>query len=533
MSKLKTRILSVSLAGLMAVSALSGCSQSSGGGTSGSTGGAKTSGSSSQPFEFSYMSCIGAPFSEHTDNKVITELQKKANVKIKFTWVPTSGYDNKVSAMLASGNIPDVINGTSSTQALLLNQGAVVPLDDLLKSNGQNVLKRFTSDEYLSLRNPNDDKIYSIPTIVDFPYCYSWCYREDMAKNVGITKEPVTWDDWKNMWRAVKTKDANKDGNKAQKVPYCGDIYSLMPLFDMNVADNIGFMVEDGKYIMCCDSKNFTTFLNEMRSLYKEGLLDPEFTTRGTFADTADNIDDAINSGLAFSYMTYAANAKDSTITLQKTNKNAVIRTVNPPKSPIDGSQRIPARNKLYYGACMTVNAQKAGKLQKIMDYFNYAFSDEGAKLTSYGIDGEMNTTKDGKTVIKSPYVDAFNNARSNGINFTPFTHYFEGDAFMQLTLGGEDPGKLDPPTQQFYNGLINNKPYLFPPTPCFQTKAYQDNQGVVIPKVTTLIAECVIGKISVDSFFSQYKALKSQGLQEMIDQGNTAYQKITSTSNK
>ena len=41
------------------------------------------------------------------------------------------------------------------------------------------------------------------------------------------------------------------------------------------------------------------------------------------------------------------------------------------------------------------------------------------------------------------------------------------------------------------------------------------------------MIAECVIGKISVDDFYTQYKALKSQGLQEIIDQGNEAYQKM------
>ena len=511
------RILSATLAGLIAVSALSGCS---GGGSSSSSKSASSASSSEKPLEFSYMSCINAAFAEHTNNKVLSEMQKKANVKIDFTWVPESNYDSKVSAMLASGNIPDIINGGTSTRALLLSQGAIVSIDDLLKSNGQNILKRFTDDEYLYLRNADDGKIYSIPTIVDFPYCYTWAYRSDIAKQDGITKDPVTWDDWKTMWKTVKKKNP-------KMVPYCGDIYSLMPVFDMNVADKIGFMVEDGKYIMCCDSKNFTPFMNEMRSMYKSGLLDPEFTTRGTFSDTANNLDNAENSGLAFSWMSWAAGTQDATNMLQKADKNALYKSIAPPKSPIDGSQRIPARNKLYYGACFTVNAQKENKLESIMNYFNYVYSDKGAHLSSYGIDGEMNTTEDGKAKIKSPYVDNFINARANGINFTPFTHYFSGDAFMQITLGGKSKDQLSEPTQQFYNGLVGNKDYLFAPTPCLQTKAYQDQQGVIMPKLTTLIAECVIGKISVDDFYTQYKALKSQGLQEIIDQGNEAYQKI------
>lgn len=497
-------------------------------GCSSKSGGSSATTSSGKPLEFSYMSTTSEPFASHTTNAVLTEMQKEANVKINYIWVPSSSYNDKISTTLASGTIPEIINAGGASQSLLLNQSAIEPLDDLLKTNGKNILARYTSDEYPFLRSPSDGKMYSIPTIVDFPYCYTWTYRSDMAKNVGITSDPVTWDDWVNMWKAVRDKDANKDGGKAQKVPYMGDIYSLMPVFDMNVSNDLGFMVDDkGNYTLAEESPNFTKYLTAMQDLYKQGLLDPEFATRGTYSDTGNNLDNGINSGLGFSWMSWAADDRDATLVLRKTNASAICKAVLPPKSPIDNSQRMAARNKLYYGACFTVTAKKSGKMKQLMNFFNFLYSDKGVKLMSYGIDGTMNKTENGKTTILQPYVNDFNTARGNGINYTPMTHFFTGDAYLQITLGGKSVDQVDDATKEFYNGLMNNKPYLFAAVPTFQTDAYVKYQAQIMPKITSLLDECVIGKISADSFKTQYNALKPQGLQQILDQGAAAYKKV------
>lgn len=513
--------IALALSVICSISTLAGCSS----GGKNAEGDSKAASGNKGPLEFTYMSAIGEPFASATDNPVLKELEKRGNVKIKYIWVPAANFNDKVSTTLASGDIPEVINGATS---LLLNQGALVPIDDALKSNGKNILSRFSEDQYAYLRQPIDGKIYGIPTVVDIPYAFSWTLREDWMKNVGITKDPATWDEWKDMWKAFKDKDAKKDGNKGQKLPYAGDIQSLMPVFGMNVANMPGFMVDEkGKYMLAYDHPNFPKFLDEMRALYKDGLLDPEFSTRGTFSDKANNLDDAINSGLAGSWMSYAASARDAAVLLQKTTPDAVCKTVQPPKSPIDGSQRIAARNKLYNSANFTITAKKKGTLNDIISYYNYVFSDEGVKIASYGIEGTSSKNENGKSTILSPYVDNFNNARKYGINFTPSPHFFTGDAFMQITLTGKATDKLDAPTQQFYNGLVNNKPYLFTQVPVFQTTAYVDKQAQIFPKIDNLLASCIIGKISTEEFFSQYKALKSQGLQEIIDQGQAAYDKV------
>jgi putative aldouronate transport system substrate-binding protein len=514
------RLLSLTIGAAVIASAMAGCQATKKVETQGNT-----DNKTKAPLEFSYMSAISEPFASATDNPVLKELEKRGNVKINYIWVPAANFNDKVTTTLASGDIPEIINGATP---LLLNQGAIVPIDDALKTNGKNILARYTPDMYAFLRQPTDGKIYGIPTIVDMPYSFTWIIREDWMKNAGINKDPVTWDEWKAMWRAFKEKDVKKDGGKGQKVPYIGDIYSLMPVFGMNVAGKLGFMVDEkNNYMLAYDHANFPKYLEEMRALYKEGLIDPEFTVRGTWTDKASNLDDAIKANIGGSWMSYAAGARDTTVVLQKNEPNALAKAVLPPKSPIDGSQRIASRNKLYNSANFTITAQKNGKLKDIISYYDFVFSDEGVKLASYGIEGKHSKTENGKTTILSPYVDNFTNARKEGINFTPAPHMFTGDGYMQIALTGKTADKLDLATQQFYKGLVDNKPFLFAPVQVFQTAAYVEKQAQIFPKIESLLAECVIGKISAEEFFKQYNALKPQGLKDIIDQGQAAYLKV------
>ncbi|MGL4374441.1 MAG: hypothetical protein ACRCS6_11680, partial [Turicibacter sp.] len=165
-------------------------------------------------------------------------------------------------------------------------------------------------------------------------------------------------------------------------------------------------------------------------------------------------------------------------------------------------------------------------KAVEIIQFFDYLFSEEGTTLASYGIEGVHHDVVDGKPVLKDEFAD-FNEARKNGVNFTPFPHVFTGDSYMQMTLGGKTVDELDETTKIFYDALFVGEDSFFAPTPTLQTQAYIDNQATIMPKLESLLAECVIGAISVDQFYSEYEKLKAVGLQDILDQGNEAYQKM------
>lgn len=475
-----------------------------------------------ETLKFSYMSSIWGVHPED-GNPIFDELMERTNTEIDFRWYPTDQYEEKVTVTLASDDIPDMIAGAGTT--MLIEEGAIIPLDDLLEEHGSNILAHIEEDDYPYMRSAVDGQMYAIPFILDFPPAYAMQIRKDWLDNVNIDKIPETWDEWKTTWKAFKDEDANKDGDPTNEIPYAGDIYGLLPAFGINVSNKIGFTVDDdGNYTLMYEMPEFKDFLEEMRSMYEEGLLDKEFATRGTYIDNPE-LEKVCDANLAGSVMSWAANTRRTTEVNRELDPEAAMIGVPPIKGP-NGKQGIPSRVRVSPTGSITIAGEE--KAEDIIKFFDYVFSEEGINLMSYGIEGEHHEIEDSKHVLKSPYVDSFDEAREAGLNFTPFPHMFTEDAFMQITTGGKEYDELPEPMQYFYDALYVGEDYFFTPTPTLTTDAYSENQADIMPKLESLVAQCVIGDISIDDFYNEYEKLKPVGLQDILDQGNEAWQKIS-----
>jgi len=475
-----------------------------------------------ETFKFSYM---GSIWGDHPQegNPIFDELMKRTNTEIEFQWYPAANYADKVSVTLASGNIPDMIAGASIPT--LINEGAIIPLDELLEKHGQNILNSLKEEDYFHVRQVVDGKIYHIPFILDFDPAYAMQIRKDWLENVGIEKIPETWDEWKAAWRAFKEQDANGDGDPTNEIPYAGDIYSLLPAFGINVANKIGFTLDaEGNYTLMYELPEFKLFLEEMRALYKEGLLDKEFATRGTFVNNPE-LEKVAQANLAGSMMTWAANTRTTTEVLREIDPKATLIGVKPIQGP-QGKRGIPSRVRVSGGAAITVAAED--KAENIIKFFNYVFSEEGIRLMSYGIEGVHHEIVDGKPVLKAPYNESFAELRKAGLNFTPFPHLFTEDAYMQVLLGGKTYEEISEPMKLFYDALYVGKEYFFTPIPVLNTKAYTEYQAQIFPKLEGLLAQCITGEISIEEFYSEYEKLKAVGLQEILNEGREAWKMLT-----
>lgn len=476
---------------------------------------------SSEGLSFSYMGSIWDPFPQ-TMTPVMQALLDRTNTSIDFQWHPSANYEEKVTVTLASGKLPDMIYGANL--ATLIDQGAIIPLDELLEEHGQNILAQLTESDLNMIRNAQDGHIYNIPFVLDFPGQYAMQLRLDWLDRVGIDEVPETWDEWKAVWTAFKEQDANGDGDATNDIPYAGDVYSLMPAFGLKITNKNCFLVdENGNYTMAYELPQFRTFLEEVRAMYKEGLLDKEFSTRGTLVNNVE-LEKAFQANIVGSGMTWAANTKTTTEVLREIDPTATLAGVKPVQGP-NGDSGLVRRNKVGGSAAITIAGEE--KAEEIIKFFDYVFSDEGIELMSYGVEGEHHEKVNGEPVLKAPYNENFNSARENGINFTPFPHVFTGDSYMQLTLGGKTYEELDEPTKIFYDALYVGEDSFFDPVPTLSTEAFIANQATIMPKLESLLAECVIGAISVDQFFTEYEKLKPIGLQDILDQGNEAYQNM------
>ncbi len=139
---MKKRLAATLLASAMVTSVLSGCGNKTDGGTT----------------EFSMF--ITMPGSEiNSDNEIADMIAEKWGVKIKETWLTGQTASEATGTLIASGEYPDYID--SDDMSLLVDAGALIPLDDYIDQYPEFKETWFTEDEWEKFRQP-DGHIYWI-----------------------------------------------------------------------------------------------------------------------------------------------------------------------------------------------------------------------------------------------------------------------------------------------------------------------------------------------------------------------------------
>ena len=170
---MKKRLVTLLLVSAMAISTLAGCGgQSDGGSGSASSGGDTGSQSSSDSSTSStsdtassgeitdFTMFITMPGSEiNSDNEIADMIADRWGVKIKETWLTGQTAAEATGTLIASGEYPDYID--SDDMALLVDAGALVPLDDYIDQYPEFRDAWFTPEEWEKFRQP-DGHIYWI-----------------------------------------------------------------------------------------------------------------------------------------------------------------------------------------------------------------------------------------------------------------------------------------------------------------------------------------------------------------------------------
>ena len=521
----KAIIISLVLA--MVTSQMVGCSSEKAS-TKPTDGSATSQTGESSPVEIEYM---GAIWGAHPQdgNPIFDAMMAEGNADIDFNWYPSANYANKVGALFSSlDTMPDVIS--SGNVAALIDQGALLPLDDLLAEHGKNILAAIGEDNMKYVRQATDGKIYHIPNIadastIDYKPAYATVLREDWLTNVGIDKAPETWEEWKEMWYAFKEQDANLDGDPTNEIPWAGDIYSLMPAFGINVSNKMAFTIDDNNnYTLAYELPEFREYLTEMQILYKDGIIDKEFTTRGSLINAVE-LEKPFHANLAGSSVSWAAITQGTTDVLVEVHPDAKLIGVKPIVSP-NGDSGVARTNIVSGSTAITVAAED--KAVEIIQFFDWLYSPEGATIMSFGVEGVHHEVVDGKKVLMAPYNTGFIEARDIGLNYTPFPHIFLGEAREQLIMSGKGVDELAPTAKLFYDASRIGSDFSFQPVPTISSEAYVEKQAQIFPKIEQLLASAVVGTLSVDEFYTEYEKLKPIGLEDILTQGNEAWQKLS-----
>ncbi|MFC4402685.1 extracellular solute-binding protein [Gracilibacillus xinjiangensis] len=230
------------------------------------------------------------------DMEWLQEVEDRAGVEIKWEEV-TADWDQKKGAMLAGGDIPDIIIGPNAiTDADFAKfTGLFEDLAPLIEEHGPNIQTMFDEQPAtLALASQDDGQIFGLPKYQRFwPQTATMQFiNKQWLDNLGL-EEPTNWDELFDVLMAFKEEDANGNGDPNDEIPMdfappgttgFGFFHPTVLLGSTGMTitggGGQGYFLEDGEvknFFVDERYKELVAFLNK---LYSNGLINQEVFTQ-------------------------------------------------------------------------------------------------------------------------------------------------------------------------------------------------------------------------------------------------------------
>lgn len=248
-----------------------------GGGSAGSSGGA----AGPTPISI-FMSTHGRTYREDLPN--VQEIMRKTNIRLD---VIATDEANAINLLFASNDLPDIIEFSTMGFQQYLSTGYIRAIDDLLKSNGQNIQKNIPQDSWKLMTVQG--KTYAVPFENNRIKLYTYA-RLDWINNLGIDLSQnknygnfggkmMTLNEYRDLLTKFTRNDPDKNGRN--------DTYGLGGASQKNIGgwSNIcgafggipgHYYIRDDKAIPWVVTDQFRESLQYINQLWRDGIVDPE-----------------------------------------------------------------------------------------------------------------------------------------------------------------------------------------------------------------------------------------------------------------
>ncbi|NLV36444.1 MAG: extracellular solute-binding protein [Clostridiaceae bacterium] len=230
---------------------------------------------------------------EDYETNFLTKLyEEKTNMDLVFDVYSNIEAEQKLQVMVASqSDLPEIITGIKLSDLTILSfgeQGAIIPLNDLIDKYGHNIKNAYENSPQLkTYTTMPDGKIYSIAKYTE-TIGNLWSGRATINKKwldkVGM-EIPKTTDELYEALKAFKAQDPNGN-NKADEIPLLGNLKGWRQkvydfIFNAYIYNDTSdrYIVKDGKLSFAYNTPQWREALRFMNKLCTEGLLSPQSFT--------------------------------------------------------------------------------------------------------------------------------------------------------------------------------------------------------------------------------------------------------------
>lgn len=331
-------------------------------------------------------------------DRILTDIESRFGITIKPVNVTWDDYTEKVQLWAASDSLPDVFTGAIRTSANFYQWAT----QGLLKEIPTDLSAYPTLENYLN--SPETDtcmvegKVYCLfrqtyaeqsATVRDRVVAYRW----DLAQEAGVTKEPETWEEFRDMMQKIIA--ADPDGKQVsgmtvkgyKQLPGIIFTYSL-PAGMVNGASFYWSDTGDGTYAPAYFNGDAVSTFQLARDMYSEGTIEADValtTTEQAKDKFLQGQSAAIltDGGFGNLYSGIGEYWKD----IHETEFLDDVKALNlmPGK---DGEKTYSIWDYAWSESYISAKVDDR-KMDKILQLYDFLLSDEGAFLSNYGYEGE------------------------------------------------------------------------------------------------------------------------------------------------
>ncbi|MDQ1912796.1 extracellular solute-binding protein [Paenibacillus sp. GD4] len=223
--------------------------------------------------------------STHADTPFFQEWQKKTGVPLKFTAPPANQAKEALNVMLASGELPDMIEFNfldfPGGPEKAIKDGYILKLNDLIDKHAPN-LKKYLKEhpEIDKMIKTDNGSYYAFPFLRGDESLMVYqgpIVRKDWLDELGIPM-PQTIDEWTAMLKAFKEKKGAAAPFTVNSKPRVFNDFNNGPFMGAYGVTR-GFYLENGQIKFGPQEKGYKEFLGLFRSWYADGLLDKNIAT--------------------------------------------------------------------------------------------------------------------------------------------------------------------------------------------------------------------------------------------------------------
>ncbi|MFK7695009.1 extracellular solute-binding protein [Paenibacillus sp. HJGM_3] len=527
---------------LLVAVAASGCSKGGGSGSGVSTSTATATATATAAAEkkenkidvsFYYSDAgLGHPNGvDPSDNFLVNIIEKKANVDLKVEVPQYADFATKYNLMLSSGKLPDLVYTTVfDTTMQAARDGAFIDLKKYYDKSPA-VQKVISPEMMEAAKDPKTGKYFRIPLPMDkTPQGAGVIARYDLLQKYNGGKWPESVDEWLDVMRKQKKENPNAIpmANRASGDNVFG--FGGLVVFNWYGANPYGFRVTGGKIVPNVVLPEYRAAVDVMRTMYKEGLLDPEFATSdgAKFSQRVNNNEVLVYYNAADQIAPSKANKDIGREVLFAPELKKYPQELADPKYTYTG---LAAPAHPTFGMYISSQAKDPDRVWRVIEAFA---SPELREAIFWGQEGDTYTVKDGKRI---PNAEKLADPNRRWVkNLALLFGYTDG---QEVTRATQDLQIADPAyIQRFYD---SQKPLA----QRAEKAGYTTFTGYVEPddalkktseikqEINRFTTAAIIGKISMEEFDREvkewerkYRSLKYDPLQKYMDANKESLRK-------